>query len=250
MENLKTLIKFSKIDLLIIADLALIILALCLFHYSDIDVQIQNHLFDFDKKTWLIDRDEPVKKFIFYIFPKVIFGVAIVFFLVAAVLGFKNKSEYFFQNRHKFLLIFLGLALIPLIAGNIKKFTNIYCPNQLSIYNGSYVYTKILETNHNINLKASPDVFQKEPVKRGQCFPAGHPVTGFALFILFFALEKKSLRIFGFCSAMLLGWITGLYQMAKGAHFLGDTVVAMLVCFLLAAAIARIYEVQLAKRSN
>jgi len=235
MTNLKTLTEIRKIDFLIIANLALIILALCLFNYTDIDVKIQNHLFDFAHKTWLIDKDEPVKKFIFYKFPKILFGVAIVFCLIATVLGFKKNSP----NRHKFFLIILGLSLIPLIAGNIKKFTNVYCPTQLEIYGEKYPYVKIFDSY--------PKDFQQ--IKKAQCFPAGHPVTGFALFILFFAFEKKAWRIFGFIGALTLGSIMGFYQMAKGAHFFGDTVVAMLVCFLIAAIIARIHKDHLAKRS-
>lgn len=241
MENSKILIKNRQIDFSIIVALALIAAALCWINYSDIDVKIQNHFFDFETKTWLVDRNEPIKKFIFYKFPKMLLGAGIVFCLGAAIVGFKNKSKFFFQNRQKFLLIFLGLALIPLITGNIKKFTNVYCPCQLSIYEGSFVYTKIFEKNHNISLSDKPDSFKKEPVKRGKCFPGGHSVTGFALLILFFAFERKRLRIFTLFSGLTLGWILGLYQMAKGVHFFGDTLVSMLVCFLIAAIIARIH---------
>jgi membrane-associated PAP2 superfamily phosphatase len=42
-------------------------------------------------------------------------------------------------------------------------------------------------------------------------------------------------------SGFIFGWILGFYQMAKGAHFFGDTLVSMLLCFLVAAMIARFY---------
>jgi membrane-associated PAP2 superfamily phosphatase len=232
MENSKTLNK--KINFLIIANLALIVLALCLLNYTDIDVKIQNHLFNFKSKTWLIDKNEPIKKFIFYQFPKILFGSALVFSLVGAVLGFeiiRTKTQFFAKNRQRFLLIFLGLSLIPLVAGNIKKFTNTYCPNQLEIFDGKYRYAKVLEFY--------PNNFYQE--KKGKCFPAGHCVTGFALLILFFALEKKSQRVFALLSSLTLGWVMGFYQMAKGVHFFGDTLISMLVCFFLASMIYKFY---------
>lgn len=234
MTNLKISQKINKIDLLIIIDLALIIGSLLLINFSNIDLEIQKYFFDFDKKTWIVDRDEPIKKFIFYQFPKVLFGITIVACAVFSFLGFKNKSKFFSRNRHKFFLIFLGLSLIPLIAGNVKKFTNIYCPNQLEIYDGKYPYVKILESYE-------ADFHQE---KKGQCFPAGHAVTGFALLILFFAFEKKLNKILGLTISLSLGWILGSYQTLKGAHFFGDTLIAMLLCFLLAAIITKIYKIK------
>ena len=141
----------NQANFLIIADLALLIAALCFVNYSSFDISLQNHLFNFETKNWLIDADEPVKKFVFYTLPKILLGVAIFAALVATIFGFKNtgfknkanKSQFFFKNRHKFLLIFLGLTLIPLTVGNIKKITDIYCPNQLAEYSGQYPHTRI-----------------------------------------------------------------------------------------------------------
>jgi membrane-associated PAP2 superfamily phosphatase len=40
----------------------------------------------------------------------------------------------------------------------------------------------------------------------------------------------------------ILGWILGFYQILKGAHFVSDTILAMLLCLLLAQIIAKIYR--------
>ncbi len=249
-----------KINFLIIIDLVLIVAALCLINFTDLDVKIQNYFFNFETKTWLIDKDEPIKKFIFYKFPKILLGIAIVFCLVAMVVGFRwtpqqvrgDKSENVPQvchpalvagsihkHRHKFFLIFLGLVLIPAIGGNIKKFTNVYCPNHLEIYGETKPYVKIFDHY--------PENFYQE--KKAKCFPGGHSVTGFALFILFFVLQKKSHKFLGLFAGFFFGWLLGIYQMMKGAHFFGDTLVSMLVCFLIAAVIARIYSRSEAGRS-
>lgn len=230
MENSIISLRLKKIDQMILATLALLALALIFVQYGNFDVWLQNKFFDFAQKKWLVDKTEPVAKFFFYQFPKMLFSLAIIGCLLVSLFS-KTK------NRRKFILIFLGFALIPLIAGNVKKFTNVYCPAQLEIYGGAKPYIKIFSSY--------PQDFKAE--KRGQCFPAGHAVTGFALLILFFALEKKSNRVLGFCAAIIFGWAMGTYQMLKGAHFFGDTLIAMLLCFLIAAILARINEVQLAK---
>ncbi len=211
----------------------LIALSLWVFDASNFDIYLQNHLFDFANNSWAIDEREPIKKFIFYNFPKILFGVIVIF------CGFKalqNKNG----QRQKFIAIAAGLLLISLISGNIKKFTNIYCPNQLEIYNGSYPYVKILHQY--------PENFIQE--KSGKCFPAGHCITGFAFFILFFVLDKKRNRIFGLVGALSAGWILGLYQMLKGAHFFSDTFVSMLICFLLANLIGLFYQTRHQRKSN
>lgn len=221
----------KKIDILIIIISFLLLFSLLLYNYTEIDIFIQNYFYDFENQRWIVDSSEVIKKFIFYQFPKILLGCAILVMLVCAVFGFKKKNQFLFENRHKFLLIFLGFTLIPLTVGNIKKFTNIYCPTQLAIYNGQYPHVRIFENY--------PENFVQ--IKKGQCFPGGHAVTGFALFILFFAFQKKRNKIIGLLSAFVLGWTLSFYQIAKGAHFFSHNLVSMLACFLVAALIARIY---------
>lgn len=221
MTNSRILPQIKKIDWLIASTIALLFASLYFFNYSDFDLKFQAILFNQETKTWLFDRDEPIKKFLFYNFPKIIFGIG-VFALFATYLRLR-------KSRHLFIL--LGLIFIPLIAGNIKKFTNIYCPNQLEIYGGKYPYVKIFESY--------PQDFVAK--NKGQCFPAGHCVTGFALMILFFALRDKKSRLLGLFVGIFLGWILGFYQMARGVHFFGDTFVSMILCFLLAALIYKFF---------
>ncbi len=251
MVNLKISNKISEINFWITIDLILLAAAVLFFNYSDLDVNLQNHFFNFSNKTWLVDANEPIKKAIFYKMPKILLGAAIFIFFVLTIFAFRSKKPgpFIFHNRHRFALIFLGFALIPLIAGNIKKFTNIYCPNQLIIYDGNYAYSKIIEKNPNLNVtELRKGNLQNMDAKPGKCFPAGHAVTGFTLMILFFVFEKKSHRIIGLLSGVIMGWICGIYQMLKGVHFLSDTVVSMLVCFLLAALISHFYYSRIVSR--
>ena len=223
------MIKEQQIKILITINILLIIIFLIFFHHSNTDLAIQNLLFDFKNNKWLIDRNEPTLKFIFYILPKLLLGGLIL--LCTAALTFFKKKEFTKKYHKQIILIFLGITIIPLIAGNIKKFTNIYCPNQLEIYDGNYPYVRILDPY--------PANFIQE--KPGYCFPAGHAVTGFCLMVLFFIQATKRKRILALSFSIILGWILGFYQMAKGAHFFSDTLISMLVCFLLATIIAKLF---------
>ena len=232
MINSKILSKKKLSNFLLLINMVLIILSLWFFQMSDVDLQIQNYFFDFSTKSWRIDRSEPVKKFIFYQFPKIIFAILILIILPLCIFSFIDKKNKLANKRYDFLLIIIGLCLIPLIAGNVKKFTNIYCPNQLEIYGGNKPYVKIFDDY--------PIEFKQE--KKGQCFPAGHAITGFSLYIFCFILYKKSQQIFVFLGVTILGWILGFYQILKGAHFISDTLIAMLLCLFLAQVIAKIYR--------
>jgi membrane-associated PAP2 superfamily phosphatase len=224
------MLKFHrKIDLAILGNILLIILAVILIDKTNIDLTIQNLLFDFDHTKWLVDKNEPVAKFFFYNLPKYLLGLTITSSLVILILNHKNKLPSSFKKyQRQIFILFLGIILIPLVAGNIKKFTNIYCPNQLAIYDGKYPYTKILE----------PYPVDFKPLKVGKCFPAGHAVTGFCFMILFFVF-KAGKRNAGLLFGVALGWVLGAYQMFKGTHFFGDTLVGMLCCFLVALLIVR-----------
>jgi membrane-associated PAP2 superfamily phosphatase len=59
------------------------------------------------------------------------------------------------------------------------------------------------------------------PPGPGRCLPAGHPVTGFALFGLYTSLKKENLRAAraALAAAWLIGLAAGAVQVARGAHF-------------------------------
>lgn len=216
-------------DILIISNIIWIILLLLFFNNSNIDVTIQNLLFDFNNKEWLIDKNEPIKKIFFYNLPKIILTTLII--SLSVILLFFRKKNLIKKYQPQLILFLLGITIIPLIACNIKNFTNIYCPNQLEVYDGNYPYTKILNSY--------PENFIQD--KKGRCFPAAHAVTGFCFMILFFILEKKRNKILSLFIALILGCAVGFYQMAKGTHFLSDTLISMMICFLIATIIAKLF---------
>ena len=44
----------------------LLIAVIVLFQFSDLDIFVQNFFYNFESKTWLINKDEPILKFFLY----------------------------------------------------------------------------------------------------------------------------------------------------------------------------------------
>ena len=87
-----------------IINLALIIISLWIFQKTDIDLKIQNNFYNFVDKSWIIDRNEPVKKFIFYQLPKILLGITIISSLVMSIITFIKKKNKFYSVFIKCIL--------------------------------------------------------------------------------------------------------------------------------------------------
>ena len=44
----------------------LLIFVILLFYFTNFDLDVQENFYDFESKSWLIDKKEPLLKFIFY----------------------------------------------------------------------------------------------------------------------------------------------------------------------------------------
>jgi hypothetical protein len=67
----------------------------------------------------------------------------------------------------------------------------------------------------------------------GHCFPAGHASTGFAFMAAFFGLQQSApraaLKWLGW--AVLVGFILGISQQVRGAHFMSHTLWTSWLCW-------------------
>jgi membrane-associated PAP2 superfamily phosphatase len=71
------------------------------------------------------------------------------------------------------------------------------------------------------------------PVKCGNCWPAGHASGGFALVaVASLALTRRG-QVLGTLAGLTVGSIMGVYQMVKGAHYLSDTLVTLLLAWII-----------------
>jgi membrane-associated PAP2 superfamily phosphatase len=199
----------------------LLMIATALFECTDLDLVVQDHFFNFNTGTWIVADDNQLLRGIFYSgSKKLIVALGVLSILC---LGVSFKKNYF-HSRRKGLIIFVSaLILVPFLVARAKQVTNMYCPYQIQRYDGVYPYVKLFESY--------PKGFH--PKRAGKCFPAGHASGGFAMMALFFVFKKRRYKTAGLCTGLAMGWIMGLYQMFRGAHYLSHTMATMLLGWII-----------------
>jgi len=115
-------------------------------------------------------------------------------FLLRALISHHNTRLT--PYRCGFWLLFLSLALGPLLVSMLKTFTHLDCPWDLLRYGGEHPYLPI---------------FQSHPgdYDYGRCFPSGHASSGYDLLGLYFFIYhyKPKWRWIGLSIGMLVGLI-------------------------------------------
>lgn len=205
----------------VITCIIILAIALTIIDYNNIDLKFQSLFFINDTKNWFINRDDSLLKFIFYKLPKyliVSYGVILIFWL--SILSFYKQQ---LDLQKKLLFLILALITIPLVVAMLKHYSPIYCPNHINNFSGGHIYISPLKI-------FSEEIFFNN---NGKCFPAGHASGGFALISLYFVMPTKRLKHYALIFSLLLGWIMGLYQIAKGAHYLSDTLVTLAIAYLI-----------------
>jgi len=193
------------------------------FEFTELDLWLQDHFFDFSERRWIVDGNEPIGRLIFYNGPKIA-----VFAIAAALLAFAFGPQHWrdalrFDRRALFVAL-LTLATVPALAGLGKNLTNTFCPSEIHRYGGDVPYVKL----------CSPYPEDDRPQRRGHCFPAGHASGGFALLGLGWLRSSRRWQNGALALGLGLGWWMGGYQMLKGAHYLSHTVTTMLIAALIA----------------
>lgn len=204
------------------AVLLLLLLILAAEYYFNFDIIIQNRLYNYEHRQWLISPEfhKQLAPF-FYNGPKIITGI-----VGMSLLGILLASIRFPQLRKynkPALILLLSLILVPVVVAGAKYFTNVYCPYQLDIYSGRFPFVRILA-----NYPA--DFSQLKP---GRCFPAGHATVGFAYMALFYCFNTPWKRWAGLSLGLTLGIIASAYQMFRGQHFLSHSLFSMVASFMI-----------------
>jgi membrane-associated PAP2 superfamily phosphatase len=108
-------------------------------------------------------------------------------------------------------LLFTSIATVVAAAlvGALKHFSSHACPWDLAMFGGSAPYHPLLSVH-----RAAPNI--------DGCFPAAHPLAGYAWLAVGFALDplarRRAWAAWGV--AFALGTLFGAVQIARGAHFL------------------------------
>lgn len=178
---------------------------------------------------WLIPKDAGLFHDLAYNGPKVglyLFAVFLIFVISVPASG------PLWLGRRRAIYILLCLAIIPIVSTQLRAVTQMATPRDLSLYAANPGFPHLL-------------LFEAKPVGYpSHAFPAGHASGGLALVGLWFAWAEPAPRRFGLaCAALIGGWM-GLYQIARGEHFLSHTLATAALAWLLAAVIARCWPPQ------
>jgi membrane-associated PAP2 superfamily phosphatase len=115
-------------------------------------------------------------------------------------------------RAHRDALLFVSIAMLAAVAtvGALKHFSSHACPWSLVIFGGSATYHPLLGAR-----AAATEAL-------AGCFPAAHPLTGYAWLAVGFALYPTARRRAwqAWAVAFGLGTLFGGVQIVRGAHFL------------------------------
>jgi len=193
----------------------LLIFAILFFEYTSTNEYIQNFFYTCSSKEWIIDRNNQLLNFFFYDGAK---RAIFIFGIILIIMLFLKK---FNRYKKEILIVVASLIFVPVITGGLKKVTNMPCPKELKCYDGKYEQMELFKKN-------SPKI-----TETFRCFPAGHASGGFALMSLAYVLRRKRDKYLALFGSLVVGWSMGLYKMMIGDHFLGHTVVTMLLAWLI-----------------
>lgn len=128
-------------------------------------------------------------------------------------------------GRRRALYLLACLALVPVACTQLRAVTRMTTPSDLRMYGGKW--------EHRLLFEAKPEGYPS------RAFPAGHASGGFALLGLGFAWGGARARRLGWLAGLVAGGGMGLYQIARGEHFLSHTLATGAVAWLLCALLAR-----------
>lgn len=218
-----------------------------LFQFTNLDVWVQDHCYDFTNHRWRVAKQDVLPRVIFYTGPKVVMGItgglliAWLLFPVRWRPKWLRQFELPWPKRRLWLVLFC-LAIVPATIGLMKRRSDLYCPWSIDRYGGDRPHLHFFD--------ALPADY---PPDCGRCFPAGHASGGFALLGLYHLSNSRRSRWLGFAIGMTAGGLMGGYQMLKGAHFLSHTVVTMLIACIVVQIVGWLFCIrsdEISKRSG
>jgi membrane-associated PAP2 superfamily phosphatase len=210
--------------------------ALRLMAWADLDLKVQDQLFDFTSYQWLVTRDAAALRLVLYSGPKLLFIAAAVALLVL-VLWPGRKLELLpkvlrSRDRRRLGFVLASMVLLPTVVAIMKDASRVPCPYDVDRYGGELPHLQPFEPESAANGGWRD--------RRG-CFPAAHASGAFSLMSLYFVARRRRQGILLLAGAVALGWLTGGYQMARGAHFLSHTLATMLIAWPMVTLLAWVF---------
>ncbi len=190
-----------------------------------VDFQVQSWFWD--GHDWLVPKNSGWPHTLAYTGPKVLLYLFALWLLWG--MAFPALSPAWL-GRRRAAYLFLAMAAISVTCTQLRELTSMATPRQLTMYGATPGFP------HLLLFAAKPAGYPSD------AFPAGHASGGFALLALAFAWDSSFARRRGLALALLFGGWMGLYQIARGEHFLSHTLATAALAWLFAAALARAFR--------
>lgn len=189
-----------------------------------LDFKVQSWFWD--GSDWLIPKDSGWFHLLAYTGPKV--GLYAFALWLLWAMAFPSSSPAWL-GRRRAAYLFFAMAAISLTCTQLRDVTQMATPRALKVYGavGPNAWEHLL-------------LFDAKPLGYpSNAFPAGHASGGFALLSLAFAWDTASAHRRGLLIGIIYGSAMGLYQVARGEHFLSHTLATAAIAWLVAAILAR-----------
>lgn len=167
-----------------------------------------------DGRAWLVPHEHPLGLALAYDGPKAL--IIIWALLLIGVAIFAKRV------RIRALYLVACLAVVSLACTQLRAVTGMATPLELKAFGGAY--------DHLLLFQAKP------PGYPSHAFPAGHASGGFALLGLAWVLKVRRWR--GLALGLGFGCWMGLYQVARGEHFLSHTLATAALAWWLCVGLA------------
>ena len=195
--------------------------SLILFHWTDLDIRVQQFFYSEADGAWVWSASEPISRFLLYDGVKALLIVVVLSAL--AVLIYDKRRHFLGARRRPLVILAMSLLIVPFSVSALKATTNVPCPHDIVGFGGQLPHVGVLDTWPS----------GSKPAQRLRCFPAGHASGGFALLALVLFGRDRREKMLIALGVLVLGWAMGTYKMIIGDHFLSHTVVSMFIGALL-----------------
>lgn len=178
-----------------------------------LDLAIERWFFDYAQGSFPL-RNQWLLKTVLHDGARMVSAVAALTLLGVAVTSWVTRQPRALRT-HRGAVLYTAIAALvaSAIVGLAKHFSSHACPWDLAIFGGTAPYHPLLAAH-----AAAPNI--------DGCFPAAHPLAGYAWLAVGFALYPIARRRAwqAWAVALVLGTLFGSVQIARGAHFLSHVV--------------------------
>jgi len=193
------------------------VLALVIIDVFQLDFTIADAIYSL-KNSWFY-QEQWFTSIFMHRYMKYALILLYVVFLVLFFLRDKG-SENCFQRYGKIVLL-VSLLLGTLTVSFLKHNLQVDCPWDLLRYGGDKPYFGLFQ-------------YRQAFLPSSHCFPSGHASSAFTWLSLYFYVDiyQPKYRIKILVLVLILGYVLGLGQQFRGAHFISHDVWSMLVCLM------------------